>query len=1086
MLGPKKCAIVISNTTKSAFLDVDGESWTYSYNVQSQNPAIELRMGQKTAQIAFNALRVLDLNSEQMATVCQRHTIKNVNEFQFRNALSFAGLPDFDNGNTQTNNRILDEIKNKYIEDAVDVMIFKIDSSNCPLWIRRPIDHKNGKVVVKEDVGESRLGGLLADHLNTISYVTVVRPALEEGRRFVDHFWDYQIDKCKKEGIYWGYNLHRPLKDNMGSELSYTTEVLEGRLPAPCLSWFRLPKKPELLSHPYRPFMTSMKEWEALVTIGLLHEIQHQRLWYKAIYSFEEGPEHKVEIWIDPQDATRLCFYVYAGHAPGVEKPKVPVDTQFKLQYNGLELDGGVAIKLPENAVADLVLEFTLDEGAKLPWQMETGDELQVKLDMTFNVEAASRSLAAIQFLAKHASDADKKMLLSRPLEQAQQSATLKSLKAKFHAANYPLWHAIETWEGKLRLNQLQHRAIESCLEFLVTYIQGPPGTGKSEVAVDAAVLVASLGENVVIASPTNGAGKSNASKLASTMRTLPSAMAQRFHPVYLPTQKESIERMYEHQGYAARSDQQDSDNVFNHFQLWSRVVEFAGTKILDTQKLEVAERFLTAFERLKTAPSEVSELELNEFRKNFKTISDIYLRREDISFIFITTCNNSAMLSKLDVKCGLLLLDEAALATQYDFAVPLQIQHSAVAQLGDHLQVDPPVMSKDHNPAYDLMKVSNFERNVTNGTVVSTMLRIVYRFGETIADTVGTFGGYGGLASGANEESEFYSSFKSFMLASPDYKVIMHPRHSQYVAKQKDAKLKNNFHRICLNVKNGHSSLPHSGSSTVNYANVDAILTFVERCMQKDGIEASDIGIGTPFVSQAQLFREQLRIRGLAGIDVFTIGVSQGSEKKLWISCFTVANTTEPAYIGAFLTNWLRINVLISRAEAALVMAFNFDLMRPYLPSFYEQNPTWAHFLIDQLDSGPMINVEGSKVLPKDTNEWNRGKQYWSLVQHPSDNRTLHSTFKKKPQDDFKLGPTGLYFMGEADGRQKFSSREGKEYLRQLKEKRERARVVIAEVHESEKKWQEEREIRNQRLLVDLAVLNEVAPVDALMEDVV
>ena len=347
---------MFSDATLSAFVVAEGEGWTYAYNVQSQNPAIELRMGEKSAEIAFSHLRVLDLNSEQMATVCQHRTIKDVNEFQLRNALSLSGLPPFANGNTTANNKILDGIKNKYRENGVDVMIFKIDSNNCPLWIRHsPQLNNGGKVAVKRELRESKLAGSIANHLHTLAYITVIRPALEDERRFVDRFWDYQIEKCKKEGIYWGYNLHRPLRDSMGSELSYTVEVLEGRLTAPFLPWFRLPKKSgnELLSHPYRPFMTSMVEWEALVTIGLLHEIQHQRLVYKAIYSFELGPEHKVEVYLDPQDSKYIYFYVYAGHAPGVETPKGPVDTQFKLQYNGLELNGGVAIKLPEGATAD-------------------------------------------------------------------------------------------------------------------------------------------------------------------------------------------------------------------------------------------------------------------------------------------------------------------------------------------------------------------------------------------------------------------------------------------------------------------------------------------------------------------------------------------------------------------------------------------------------------------------------------------------------------------------------------------------------------------------------------------------------------
>lgn len=283
-------------------------------------------------------------------------------------------------------------------------------------------------------------------------------------------------------------------------------------------------------------------------------------------------------------------------------------------------------------------------------------------------------------------------------------------------------------------------------------------------------------------------------------------------------------------------------------------------------------------------------------------------------------------------------------------------------------------------------------------------------------------------------------------MLESPNHKVIKNPRESRYTKKQKDEKLKGDFHRVCLNVKNGHSSQAHNGASNVSYANVDSILNFIKHYIKAKGIEASDISIGTPFVAQTEALRNQIKIRFPGQkIEVFTIGVSQGSEKKLWIACFTVANTTEPASIGNFQSNWLRVNVLISRAQAALVTVINFDLMRPSLPSLDSQNPTWAQFLIDQLNYGPMVTVEGSKTLPKDVNEWNSGdKSSWPLTQNPSEQRNLHENFKKPPQDDFKLGTDGrLYFKSEADGRHQFSKRE-KEYLPKLHARRERAQVVI------------------------------------------
>ena len=211
-----------------------------------------------------------------------------------------------------------------------------------------------------------------------------------------------------------------------------------------------------------------------------------------------------------------------------------------------------------------------------------------------------------------------------------------------------------------------------------------------------------------------------------------------------------------------------------------------------------------------------------------------------------------------------------------------LQIKHQGLLILGDHLQGRPVIESKGHNDFYDQASISGFERALQFTEQERTMLRISYRFGEQIADGVGIFGGYGGLASGVTFESAFYKEFERFWTSNENpYKqnLVLPPAEARHHRAMREGH--ESYHRLDLNVADGHSSLPAKGNSTVNFANVDAGITFLMHLVASCSamVTGNDIMIGTPFVSQAEIWRQQLSIRWPeSGIEVLTVSYTQQS----------------------------------------------------------------------------------------------------------------------------------------------------------------------------------------------------------------
>lgn len=218
----------------------------------------------------FQALHVLDINSEKMQSEVERTFVSNPTPTNVRTSLERV-LPKLEAVDDWFE-RLLQTLNKKREENnGFECLTFRVKPGS--LWIRQ---HAEVPGIELEVVG--RVSQLLAD----THYVTVVQAAFDPARKFAYEFWDYQINRSFRDGIYWAYNLDRLVPGNVDGTLGtpFSEQVLLGHHPAPHLSWLAENDKERPGSSAAlipRTFYTSMVEWKTICTLGLLHDVAEKR-----------------------------------------------------------------------------------------------------------------------------------------------------------------------------------------------------------------------------------------------------------------------------------------------------------------------------------------------------------------------------------------------------------------------------------------------------------------------------------------------------------------------------------------------------------------------------------------------------------------------------------------------------------------------------------------------------------------------------------------------------------------------------------------------------------------------------------------
>ncbi|PVH87613.1 hypothetical protein DL98DRAFT_581623 [Cadophora sp. DSE1049] len=414
----KECVVFVSTSSSSRLLSAPHESMTYIYDTFSQNAAIEIRMWASDEQQSqrFNHVRSLVINTEFMAAPLVQVSVSNPSLVTVRDALK-PMIPHI-----STNFDVMWTVLRpwKGTEYGIDCLTFKLKKSK--IWIRNQRGYGNGV---------SRISQQLEEDIDDLQYITILRASEHDELHFVDEFWEYQLERCRKHGIYWGYNIKQemPKLPNGKDDLPYTHQILRGIYAAPHLPWFKRVNGPksgpksgpnDWLSQPFKATFTSIEEWEIVFTIALLQDVEYDRKNTSDIYA--SIGNQSMPVVEDEKDPSHFWLHI-AATATGSPLPKVTAGTVFTLN-NAATTDAESTMETLEaravdiEGCADLVLELRVKgKKKKRPWgdDFRTGFQSQVSLDPDLNIQGSFRQLNAIDFVKHTANKADIDVLIGRP-----------------------------------------------------------------------------------------------------------------------------------------------------------------------------------------------------------------------------------------------------------------------------------------------------------------------------------------------------------------------------------------------------------------------------------------------------------------------------------------------------------------------------------------------------------------------------------------------------------------------------------------------------------------------------------------------
>lgn len=662
----------------------------------------------------FNHVRSLVINAEVMAAPLVRVQIPNPSPVAVRDALKPI-LPQI-----SAYFNVMGAVLRpwKATKHGVDCLSFRLKKSK--IWTRNQRGCGNDCSIIAQELDED---------IDSLEYITIIRASEPEELHFVDEFWEYQLERCRKDGIYWGYNIKQemPKLPNGKNDLPYTHQILRGIYAAPHLSWFERVEGPksgpsDWLSHPFKATFTSIEEWEIVFTLALLQDVEWNRTSTSNAYA--SLGSQSMRVVEDEKDASHFWLHISAT-ATGSPLPKVTAGTVFTLN-NAASTDTESTMETLEaravdiEGCTDLVLELRVKgKNKKRPWgdDFRTGFQSQVSLDPNLNIQGSLRQLNAIEFVKYAANKADIDVLIGRParnhrldsagqfgvndvvcgtahdqtpedcrsehaedsdvnMDRESDSSSVSSEPSRMATeSSAPLQKSLENlkdqdfvsyqahidWQTTGRFNRLQYKSITSGLQNEVTFVQGPPGTGKSDVACTEALWIACLGKNVLMAGPTNAAGKSNATKLSRDIsQQISWILRTNLQCVYLPTWKESIDRIYEHCGCQMPMVSQPGDEHFEQFQIWRLVYEYALQRVERGQKDDKAKSFVDTLRTLRASAGYTSMIndksEREDLTSKFKHLAAEYLAQKKLNFIVISTCNNCAVLDRIAIKFDFLV----------------------------------------------------------------------------------------------------------------------------------------------------------------------------------------------------------------------------------------------------------------------------------------------------------------------------------------------------------------------------------------------------------------------------------------------
>ncbi|XP_028095091.1 DNA replication ATP-dependent helicase/nuclease DNA2 isoform X1 [Camellia sinensis] len=277
-------------------------------------------------------------------------------------------------------------------------------------------------------------------------------------------------------------------------------------------------------------------------------------------------------------------------------------------------------------------------------------------------------------------------------------------------------------------------------------------------------------------------------------------------------------------------------------------------------------------------------------------SIEDIKVRLDQIKVVAVTCLGITSPLL-VNKRFDVCIMDEAGQTTLPVSLGPLMYASKFVL-VGDHYQLPPLVQSTES--LENGMGVSLFCRLSEAHPQAISALQNQYRMCASIMDLSNALIYGNRLRCGSSEVENAKLKYTSSKYISSWLKEVLDP----------------NRPVIFINTDMLPALEAKDGKTLNNPVEANIIAEITEELVNK-GIEMEDIGIITPYNSQANLIRHDVS----SSVEIHTIDKYQGRDKDCILVSFVRSNDSPRNCISSLLGDWHRINVALTRAKKKLIM---------------------------------------------------------------------------------------------------------------------------------------------------------------------
>lgn len=453
-------------------------------------------------------------------------------------------------------------------------------------------------------------------------------------------------------------------------------------------------------------------------------------------------------------------------------------------------------------------------------------------------------------------------------IARSAERGRLASLKRRLLGEDQPAFRSPTPWQPLSPLDESQLAAVQLALSAEdLAIIHGPPGTGKTTTVVELIRQAIRRGERVLACAPSNLA----VDNLLERLLVAGERALRIGHPArVLPTLREHTLDV-----------QVESHDSLKLARAWTKeafALRRQASKYTRSAPPPGARRDLRA---------EARKLQ-DDARQMESSLVNHLLDSATVICATLTGVNAGVL---GDRQFDLLVIDEAAQATEPTCWIPLQRSHKVVLA-GDHWQLPPTVVS--HRARQSGLHVSMMERLMEQGGEgISFKLTTQYRMHQQIMRF---------------SSDEFYES--ALIAAAPVREHLLATLPDVIPSPLTETALR--FFDTAGS--NCEEESEEQGSSLQNSGEAEFVARQVEQLISS-GVAPADIAVITPYSAQARSLRDLIENHQ---VEIDTIDGFQGREKEAVVISLVRSNTR--GELG-FLTDTRRINVALTRARRKLIV---------------------------------------------------------------------------------------------------------------------------------------------------------------------